>query len=345
MALMKAVRLTKIGRPLELQEIPIPDTGERDVLVRVKAAGICHSDVHYRAGTSPVGSLPQTLGHEITGVIEKAGSRVIFPKIGDRVCIHYQLSCGDCYFCTRGNEQFCKRGMMIGKHCDGGFAEYITVPARNVLLLPEEIPFEQGAIMMCSSATSFHALKKARLEAGETVAVFGAGGLGISAIQIAKLFGALEVYSVDINEDKLKLTEKYGAIPINSSKDDPVSSIYQHTDQRGVDVALEVIGLPETMRQAVQSLAIFGRAALVGITDRPFEIDSYKELLGKEAEVIGCSDHLLRELPLLIEFVRKKKLDLHHVVTEKIPLQAELINEVMDKMEKFGHEVRTVICP
>lgn len=345
MALMKAVRLTKIGKPLELQEIPIPDTGERDVLVRVKAAGICHSDVHYRAGTSSVGSLPQTLGHEIAGIIEKAGSQVISPKIGDRVCIHYQLSCGDCYFCTRGNEQFCKIGMMIGKHCDGGFAEYITVPARNVLFLPEEIPFEQGAIMMCSSATSFHALKKARLEVGETVAVFGAGGLGISAIQIAKLFGALEVYSVDINEDKLKLAEKFGAIPINSSKEDPVSSIYQHTDQRGVDVALEVIGLPETMKQAVQSVAIFGRAALVGITDKPFEIDSYKELLGKEAEVIGCSDHLLQELPLLIEFVRKKKLDLHHVVTEKIPLQAALINEVMDKMEKFGNEVRTVICP
>lgn len=345
MAHMKAVRLTKIGRPLELQEIPIPDTGERDVLVRVKAAGICHSDVHYRAGTSPVGLLPQTLGHEVAGIIEKAGSQVFSLKIGDRVCIHYQLSCGDCYFCARGNEQFCKRGMMIGKHCDGGFAEYITVPARNVLLLPEEIPFEQGAIMMCSSATSFHALKKARLEAGNTVAVFGAGGLGISAIQIAKLFGALEVYSVDINEDKLKLAEKFGAIPINSSKEDPVSRIYQHTDQRGVDVALEVIGLPGTMKQAVQSLAIFGRAALVGITARPFEIDSYKELLGKEAEVIGCSDHLLQELPLLIEFVRKKKLDLHHVVTDKIPLQAELINEVMDKMEKFGHEVRTVICP
>ncbi len=233
---------------------------------------------------------------------------------------------------------------MIGKDTDGGYAEYITVPARNTLLLPEEIPFEQGAIMMCSSATSFHALKKARMEVGETVAIFGAGGLGISAIQLAKLLGALEVYIVDINEDKLKLAEKYGAIPINSSKEDPVSSIYQYTDQRGVDVALEVIGFPETMRQAVQSVGILGRAALVGITDRPFEIDSYKEIVGKEVEVIGCTGHLLKELPLLIEFARIKKLDLNHVVTDKIPLKAELINEVMDKMEKFGNKGRTVIC-
>ena len=342
---MKAVRLIRIGKPLQLQEVSLPHPGERDVLVRVKAAGICHSDVHYRAGVSPVGPLPQTLGHEIAGIVEEIGSQVIALKIGDRVCIHYQLSCGDCYFCTSGNEQFCKHGMMIGKHCDGGYAEYIAVPARNAILLPDEIPFEQGAVLMCSSATSFHAFRKARLKAGETVAIFGAGGLGISAIQLARIFGALEVYSVDINKDKLKLAEKFGAIPINATEEDPVASIYRQTKKRGVDVALEVIGLPQTMRQAVQSLAVFGRAGLVGITDQSFEIHSYQELLGKEAEVIGCSDHLLQELPLLIEFVRRKKLDLSHVIKDKIPLEADLINEVMDKMERFSSEVRTVICP
>lgn len=342
---MKAVRLTKIGQPLELQEVPLPRVGERDVLVRVKAAGICHSDVHYRAGISPVGSLPQTLGHEIAGIVEEAGSQVHFPKIGDRVCIHYQLSCGDCNFCVSGNEQFCKHGMMIGKHCDGGYAEYIAVPARNTVLLPEEVTFEEGAILMCSSATSYHALRKARLKAGETVAVFGAGGLGISAIQLASIMGALDVYSIDINNDKLKLSEKFGAISINAAEEDPVSALFKYTNNKGVDVALEVIGLPQTMRQAVKSMGIFGRTALVGITDKPFEIFSYQELLGKEAEVIGCSDHLLSELPLLVEFVRRKKLDLSHVITKKISLDASSINQVMDNMEAFGGEVRAVICP
>ena len=342
---MKAVRLTKIGNPLELQEISLPKIGERDVLVRVKAAGICHSDVHYRSGISPVGALPQTLGHEVAGIVEEVGAQVNFPKIGDRVCIHYQLSCGDCYFCVSGNEQFCKQGMMIGKHCDGGYAEYIAVPARNTILLPDEVTFEQGAILMCSSATSFHALKKARLKFGETVAVFGAGGLGISAIQLARIMGALDVYSIDINKDKLKLSEKFGAIPINAADEDPVSSLYKYTNNIGVDVALEVIGLPQTMKQAVESMGVFGRTALVGITDKPFEIFSYQELIGKEAEVIGCSDHLLSELPLLVELVRRKKLDLSHVITKKISLDASLINEVMDDMGKFGSEVRAVICP
>jgi len=342
---MKAVRLTKIGNPLELQEISLPKIGERDVLVRVKAAGICHSDVHYRSGISPVGALPQTLGHEVAGIVEEVGAQVNFPKIGDRVCIHYQLSCGDCYFCVSGNEQFCKQGMMIGKHCDGGYAEYIAVPARNTILLPDEVTFEQGAILMCSSATSFHALKKARLKFGETVAVFGAGGLGISAIQLARIMGALDVYSIDINKDKLKLSEKFGAIPINAADEDPVSSLYKYTNNRGVDVVLEVIGLPQTMKQAVESMGVFGRTALVGITDKPFEIFSYQELIGKEAEVIGCSDHLLSELPLLVELVRRKKLDLSHVITKKISLDASLINEVMDDMGKFGSEVRAVICP
>jgi len=342
---MKAVRLTKIGNPLELQEISLPKIGERDVLVRVKAAGICHSDVHYRSGISPVGALPQTLGHEVAGIVEEVGAQVNFPKIGDRVCIHYQLSCGDCYFCVSGNEQFCKQGMMIGKHCDGGYAEYIAVPARNTILLPDEVTFEQGAILMCSSATSFHALKKARLKVGETVAVFGAGGLGISAIQLARIMGALDVYSIDINKDKLKLSEKFGAIPINAADEDPVSSLYKYTNNIGVDVALEVIGLPQTMKQAIESMGVFGRTALVGITDKPFEIFSYQELIGKEAEVIGCSDHLLSELPLLVELVRRKKLDLSHVITKKISLDASLINEVMDDMGKFGSEVRAVICP
>lgn len=342
---MKAIRLMKVGKPLEMQEIPLPSLGEKDVLVEVKAAGICHSDVHYRAGNSPVGPLPQTLGHEIAGIVKKAGSRVKHLQVGSRVCLHYQLSCGDCSYCRRGMEQFCSTGMMLGKYCDGGFAEYIAVPARNALVLPEEIPFAQGAIMMCSAATSFHALQKARLKPSERVAIFGAGGLGMSAIQLARALGAFEVYAVDINEEKLQLAGKYGAIPINSSQSDPVAQIRHRTDARGVDVALELIGLPETMSQAVQSLAIFGRAVLVGITDKPFLVNSYFELLGKEAEIIGCADHLFCELAPLIELVRRGKLDLSPVVTGMIPLEAGVVNKAMEEIEKFGSGIRTVISP
>ena len=342
---MRSVRLVEVGKPLQMQDVPDPHVGEKDVLVRIKAAGICHSDVHYRAGVSPVGPLPQALGHEIAGIVDEVGTQVANVKVGDRVSIHYLVTCGDCYYCTMGSEQFCAQGFMIGKHCDGGYAEYIAVPARNAVLLPDEVPFEHGAILMCSSATSFHALRKTRLAAGETVAVFGAGGLGMSAIQLARALGALEVFAVDINESRLKLAERYGAIPVDATKGDPVAEIRRLTSGKGVDVALELIGLPQTMRQAVQSLGVFGRAGLVGITDKPFEIATYVELLGKEAEVIGCSDHLLHELPLLLDFTRRGLLDLSEVVTDVVPLDADAINETLDSLEQFGDRVRTVITP
>ncbi|MGQ9586688.1 MAG: alcohol dehydrogenase catalytic domain-containing protein [Anaerolineae bacterium] len=342
---MKAVRLVEIGRPLEMQEVPLPPVGEGDVLVRIRAAGICHSDAHYRAGISPVGPLPQTLGHEIAGVVEGVGPAVRSLRPGDRVCLHYLITCGECPYCRRGTEQFCVQGEMVGKHRDGGYAEYITVPARSVVPLPDEIPFEHGAVLMCSSATSFHALRKARLAPGETVAIFGVGGLGMSAVQLARAFGALEVYAVDIHAGKLALAEKYGAVPVDAAAHDPVAELQRLTNGQGVDVALELIGLPTTMRQAVQVLAPFGRAVLVGIADRPLQVDTYREILGKEAEVIGSSDHLLTELPLLLEFVRRGRLDLSEVVTRTIPLEAEAVNQTLDALERFAGDVRTVITP
>lgn len=342
---MKAVRLVAIGEPLALQEVPLPQCGHGEVLVRIKAAGICHSDAHYRAGVSPAGPLPLTLGHEIAGVVEAVGPWVTRVRPGDRVCLHYLVTCGQCHHCNRGQEQFCVHGRMLGKHRDGGYAEYIAVPERGVVALPDEIPFEHAAIMMCSSATSFHALRKGRLAAGEAVAVFGAGGLGMSAIQLARGLGALEIYAVDINSAKLALAERFGAIPVNAAQTDPVAEIWRLTGGRGVDVALELIGLPLTMRQAVQVLAIQGRAVLAGIADRPFEVDSYRELVGNEGEIIGCSDHLLQEFPLLIELARRKVLDLSHVVARTVPLEAGPINETLDALQRFASEVRTVIVP
>jgi D-arabinose 1-dehydrogenase-like Zn-dependent alcohol dehydrogenase len=184
---MKAIRLTAVGSPLEEQGVKVPHVGPSDVLIQMRAAGICHSDAHYRGGISSVARLPITLGHEVAGVIEKTGSAVSNFKAGDRVCIHYLVTCGSCAFCRAGNEQFCATAEMIGKHRDGGYAQFIVVPERSVFHLPDEIPFEQGAILMCSSATSLHALNKARLKPADTVAVFGCGGLGISAIQLARV--------------------------------------------------------------------------------------------------------------------------------------------------------------
>lgn len=340
---MKAVRLIKPGSPLEEQEIAVPAINPGDVLIRVKAAGICHSDAHYRAGVSPVDPLPLTLGHEVAGVVEKTGSDVQSFTTGDRVCLHYLVTCGRCIYCRAGTEQFCSAAQMIGKNRDGGYAEFIVVPERSVFRLPDEIPFEQGAILMCSSATSLHALNKARLARGETVAIFGIGGLGISAVQLARHFGAAEVFAVDINPRKLELAARFGAIPVNAAAGDPVEQIQALTQGRGADVALELVGLPRTMRQAVQSLAILGRAALVGLTRETFEIAPYAELLNKETEIIGVSDHLASELPLLLDLVQTGKLDLAHGIIRTVPLDAGVVNGALDRLEQFDDDVRVVI--
>jgi propanol-preferring alcohol dehydrogenase len=342
---MKAVRLVSVGHPLQVQDVPLPVVGERHVLVRVRAAGICHSDAHYRAGRSTVYPLPMTLGHEVSGVVEQVGSQVAGVKVGDRVCLHYNITCGDCYYCSTGNEQFCNKVLMLGHYTDGGYAEYIAVPARNAIPLPDEIPFEQGATLMCASATSLHALRKSRLKAGETAVVFGVGGLGISAVQLARAFGALDVFAVDISEDKLKLAAEYGAIPINARLVDPVKEIRRLTRGQGVNVALELIGLSQTMKQTVECLGVMGRAVIAGICDKPLEIDTYRELLGKEAEIIGSNDHLLQELPGLVEMTRRKVLDTSRVVTRTIPLDANAINQTLDALEHFDSDIRTVIVP
>jgi 2-desacetyl-2-hydroxyethyl bacteriochlorophyllide A dehydrogenase len=342
---MKAVRLLEPGKPLQLRHVPLPAVGAADALVRVRAAGICHSDAHYRAGKSRVHPLPLTLGHEVAGVVEAVGEQVEQFGPGDRVCVHYLASCGRCAWCQQGHEQFCPAGAMMGKYRDGGFAEFVVMPAASLVRLPAEIPFAHGAIMMCSSATALHALRQARLRPGESVAVFGAGGLGISAVQLARACGAGQVYAIDIQPAKLELARSLGAVPVNAAEDDPVQALRQLTGGRGVDVALELIGLPLTLRQAVRALAIHGRAALAGITDKTFEIAPYDELLNKEAAVIGVSDHLARELPLLLDWARQGKLDLSRVVSRTVPLEAEAINEVLDGLERFGSEVRVVVTP
>lgn len=342
---MKAVRFTGVNQPLEMQEVPIPEIGERDILVKVKAAGICHSDAHYRAGISPVQPVPLTLGHEVAGIVEKVGLQVTNVRIGDRVCLHYNISCGDCYHCSTGNDQFCEKVLMLGHYTNGGYAEYIAVPARNAIHLPDEIPFEQGATLMCASATAFHALRKARVKAGDSVAVFGAGGLGQSAIQLARAFGAINVYAVDINPEKLALAKQYGAIPINGKQVNVVEEIKRLTNGKGVDVAIEMIGLPQTMKQALQCGGVMARIVIVGLSNKPLEIDTYNELLGNEIELIGSNDHHLQELPLLVEMARKKILDTSQVVTRTVPLDANAINATLDALEKFSGDVRTVIVP
>lgn len=352
---MKAVQITQIGSPLEAVTLPDPDPEAGEVLVRIMASGICHSDVHYRDGISPVAKLPIIPGHEIAGIVVDKGGRssgrdersqtASGITVGARVCLHYLVTCGSCGMCLTGREQWCPSAEMIGKDRDGGYAEYISVPVRNALRIPDEVGDDHAAVMMCSSATSLHAIRKARMEEGDTVAVFGCGGLGASAIQIARILGASEIFGVDLNPDKLQLASKLGAVPIDATKSDPSEIIMAITKGYGVDVSLELIGRPETVQQSIRSAAIGGRVAAVGITNEAVGINPYQELIGREVEVIGVSDHQGDDLEDLLRWAADDQLDLTDVVTNTVELDPGEINPVLDSLKRGKGPARTVILP
>lgn len=338
---MRALQLVEAGKPLQLSEVPTPSPADDEVVIDVGAAGICRSDVHYRSGFPAVGPLPLTLGHEVAGVVSAAGNSIEELAVGQRVCVHYQVGCGSCGYCDRGVEQFCPGGKMIGNGRPGGFADRILVPARNAIPVPDAVSLDHAAVMMCSSATSLHALRKGRVSAGETVAVFGAGGLGMSAVQLAFLEGASTVFAVDPNPAKRAQATDFGADPIDSAAN-PVAVLQ---DRGGVDVALDLVGSAAVMRQCLDSLAPMGRAVAVGLTPDSFPVGPYTDLVTGESEMIGASDHLASEIRELLDHAAADRLLLDGIVTNRIPLEADSANAALDELEDFAGSVRTVINP
>jgi propanol-preferring alcohol dehydrogenase len=286
-----------------------------------------------------------TPGHEVAGTVESVGRDVDAFRPGDRVCVHYLAHCGACPFCLRGHKQFCPEVQMIGKHRDGGYAEFIKVPARSLFALPDEIAFAHGAIMMCSSATALHALNKARLKPGESVAIFGFGGLGYSAFQLARAFDCGAIYVIEINPAKLASAEALGAVPIAPAAGDPVQQIRDATEGNGANVSIDFVGTAATMNQAVRCLGILGRAAMVALSRDALSFIPYTELINKEAEVIGVSDHLASEFPSLMSYAQSGKLTFPESALRFVDLDAAQINSTVDALETSTDHVRTVIVP
>lgn len=341
---MKALQIVGTGRPVAERSVERPEPGPGEVLIRVRASGVCHSDAHYRAGSSPAGPLPLTPGHEVAGSVVRSGPGAHGAREGDRVCLHYLATCGSCRRCASGEEQFCPEASMLGKSRSGGWAEYVRVPARNAVALPDSVSFPDAAVMMCSTATAYHALRRARLEPGERVAVFGAGGLGLSAVQLARVLGARRVFAVDVRSGPLEAAGGLGATPVRWDGGGCARRIREEADG-GVDVALEVAGRPETARAALDSLAPMGRAALAGIFPGDIDIRPYGELIRREAELVGVSDHLRSEIPDLLEWAEEGALRLDPVIRRTVPLEAGPVNETLDRLEDFRAEGRTVIVP
>jgi D-arabinose 1-dehydrogenase-like Zn-dependent alcohol dehydrogenase len=341
---MVAARLHKIGGKLSIDHIREPTITDNEVLVEVKASGICHSDINYRNGIAPVARLPITLGHEIAGVITGRGARVRGLRHGDRVLVHYVISCGRCVYCKTGHENYCIRYRMVGKDVDGGFAEFVRLPARSIVKLPKGVPFEQAAIMGCAVPTAYHALRRGRVAPGNTVIVFGVGGLGLHAVQLARrVFKAGLVVAVDIHDWKLKLARSFGAKKtVNARSENVVENIGTITDGAFGDVVLDFVGHANTIEQAVSSVGMGGRMVVIGIGAKSMRLSPYRNLIGKEMEVMGVDDHLRTELEELIKLVRTRRIDLSRSVTHTVAL--EDVNRGLGILEANRENVIRVVA-
>ena len=342
---MRALSINTHGQPLAAVDIAVPAPAADEVVIRVRAAGICHTDANLRRGGSSSATLPLIPGHEIAGDIAALGAAVHDRTVGERVCVHYVVSCTQCLHCRAGREQFCLTGQMIGAQRPGGYAEFVAVPARNAVLLPDGISYVHGAVMMCSSATSLHALHRGRIAAGDTVAVLGVGGLGISAVQLARELGAARVFAVDRDAEKLKVAESFGATSVNAGADDAVARVRELTDGLGVTIALDLVGAPAITLQALQMLAVHGRAVAVGIHPKAMELPVYRTILSPEVELVGANDHLLSELHELLGMAQRGALDLGPVDVRTLPLDAAAVNAVLDALDAYQAPFRSAIVP
>lgn len=226
---------------------------------------------------------------------------------------------------------------MIGKHRDGGYAEAIVVPAHNAVSIPPNVSFEAAAIMMCSTATAYHALRVANAGPGSRVALLGFGGLGASALRLSRLLGASAIAAVDVVPEKLALAESLGAQPVDARRNQITE------DLRGFDIAIDFTGRAEVATAAFRALSPGGCLVLVALSEAQLPLNPYRDILAKERRILGCSDHLKDELLDLMKFAAVGDLDVSSAITRRIPLEAVAINAALDDLDRGTGAVRTVI--
>lgn len=333
MKTMTAARLYTPGEPLVVEQVPVPELEPGEVLVRVRACGLCGTDIHLAVvGDLPVARTPITLGHEAAGVVAALGPGVRGFSEGDRVALFPSATCGACRPCLAGRESLCDHSGVYGMVRDGSLADYVAAPARSLIRLPDTIDFELGAIVTDGVATPFHALRsRGALRAGETVGVFGCGGLGTHAVQLARMMGAGRVIAVDTDAAARSRACELGADVALDPREADVARLIRK--QGGLDLALECVGLAETVALAMRSLAKGGRAVLVGVgPDRP-QLPPLAVFVGREQAVMGSFGMDRRDIEDLLALVAAGRLDLGRSVSARYPLHraADALNHLARK--------------
>jgi len=354
---VKGVVAGNKGEPVSIETIEVPHPGPGEVLIDVKACGVCHTDLHYREGAIN-DDFPFLLGHEAAGFVEEVGEGVGDLNLGDFVILNWRAVCGHCRSCRRGRPWNCfathnatQKMKLDGKELSpalgiGAFAEKTLVAAGQATKVNPEAKPEVAGLIGCGVMAGLGAaMNTGQVSRGDSVAVFGCGGVGDAAIEGSRLAGAHTIIAVDIDPTKLEWAKKFGATHvIDSSKVDPVDAIREITDGNGVDVAIEAIGLPITYEQAFYSRDLAGTVVLVGVPNPEMKIElPMIEIFGRGGTLKSSwyGDCLpSRDFPMLIDLYLQGRLELDLFVSETIGLDE--VEEAFHKMER-GEVLRSVV--
>lgn len=329
-------------RKLELREFPDPTPGPREVVIEIKASGMCGSDLHqYRAPANPAGEATGGIkreagsiaGHEPCGVIAAVGSAVTEQeaRIGQRVMDHHYDGCGGCKHCRGGWTQMCLEGTTVfGSGGHGGHANYMKVPVHTIVPLPDELSFVTGAAISCGTGTAWGALKRLNLQGGETIAIFGQGPVGLSATQLAKAMGA-QVIALDVSAERRQMAKDFGAeVVIDARSNDPVEAIRELTHGEGAHKTLDCSSAPEARAAAVRSARSWGTACYVGERGQ-VTLDVSPDLLRRQITLVGSWTFSKQGQAECAEFIADKKIDVEKLFTHRWTLdQAEEAYKLFD---------------
>jgi threonine dehydrogenase-like Zn-dependent dehydrogenase len=338
---MKAVVFQGEGR-LEIREFPDPVPGPDEVVIRMKASGMCGSDLHHLHGPLRTGSELVIEGHEPCGVVELVGDAVrpTEAMVGDRVMVHHYDGCRTCQYCRSGWTQYCPNARIVygGLNGDGGHADFMKVPAHTLIKLPDTLSFKTGAAISCGTGTAFAAIKRVELSADETVAVFGQGPVGLSVTMLAKAFGA-RVIAIDVEPSRLEMAKQLGADHVvNSLEQDPVTAVRELTRRgEGADKSIECSAIPAVRRQAIQAVRPWGTACMVGVFGK-IDLDS-EELIHLHKTVLGSLTFSKNQQEDCAQFIAERGLDVEPLFTNEFRLaEAEQAYELFDQ-RKIGKGV------
>ena len=365
---MKAAVLSEVGGHLILEEIPRPSPKAGEVLIKVAACGVCHTDLHVVKGEVKF-PLPCVLGHEISGVVAEVAPDVTATRPGEAVVCSFIMPCGVCSYCVRGRDDLCETffalnrlkgtlydgesrlrrsdGSALAMYSMGGLAEYAVVPASDVFPAPANVPLTDACILGCAMMTAYGAVKnQARVQPSDAVAVVGVGGVGSNVVQVARAFGAGQIIAVDVRDDKLEAAKGLGAThTVNATRGDAVAAVNALTNGRGVDVVIEALGRSETVVQAFMMTRDGGRVVVIGIAPGTMTAGiEITRLVRRGIQLMGSYGSRVRtDLPELLALAARGQVSVSQPITRRYRLeQVDEAYAALQRGEIIGRAIITI---